>query len=116
MPNKATVFRWLKANDDFCDQYARAREAQADSHVDDMIDIADGRRSVVEGNDPDVQRDRLAVDTRKWIASKLRPKVYGDKTILSGDPDNPIKTEEMNPSEAARRIAFVLTSGAKASE
>jgi hypothetical protein len=30
-------------------------------------------------------RSRLRIDARKWVASKLKPKVYGDKTdITSG--------------------------------
>ncbi|WP_324613718.1 terminase small subunit-like protein [Rhizobium mongolense] len=45
MPNKATVFRWLAAHQEFSDQYARAREAQADSLVDDILSIADDGRN-----------------------------------------------------------------------
>jgi hypothetical protein len=87
MPHKATVFRWLAANEEFRDQYARAREAQADVLVDEMIYIADGKHG-----GEDVQRDRLSVDARKWAASKLKPKTYGDKVKhVGGDEgDNPI--------------------------
>jgi len=73
MPNKATVFRWLGAHPEFRDQYARARESQADSYVDDIADIADLAKP------EDVAVARLRVDARKWAAGKLRPKVYGDK-------------------------------------
>src|SRR5277367_587457 len=47
MPDKATVFRWLSAegNKDFRNQYIRAREAQADSLVDDILLIADDARN-----------------------------------------------------------------------
>src|SRR5271169_6484233 len=47
MPDKATVFRWLSAegNKDFRNQYIRAREAQADSLVDDILSIADDARN-----------------------------------------------------------------------
>lgn len=87
MPNKATVFRWLAGDEAFRDQYARAREAQADVLVDEMIDIADGKHG-----GEDVQRDRLSIDARKWAASKLKPKTYGDKVKhVGGDEgDNPI--------------------------
>jgi hypothetical protein len=87
MPHKATVFRWLAANEEFRDQYARARESQADVLVDEMIYIADGKHG-----GEDVQRDRLSVDARKWAASKLKPKTYGDKVKhVGGDEgDNPI--------------------------
>lgn len=102
MPNKSTVFRWLRTNQEFCDQYARAKEESADALTDEMLDIADDgsndwmKRSgkdqedywVVNGEH--VQRSRIRIDTRKWIASKLKPKKYGDKTTHAGDPDNPL--------------------------
>jgi len=75
MPNKATVFRWLAADTVFSDQYARARETQADSLADEIIDISDSTTG-------DPQRDRLRVDSRKWLAGKMRPKVYGDKQTV----------------------------------
>jgi len=94
MPGKATVFRWLAQEEGFRDQYARAREAQADALADEILDIADdgandtyvdedGRERT---NTDVIARSRLRVDARKWIAAKLKPKVYGDKlaTELSG--------------------------------
>lgn len=89
-PNQATVFRWLASNTEFRDQYAHAREAQADVLADEIVDIADGKRAEYEGGAADVQRDRLAMDARKWVAAKLKPKVYGDKTLHGSDPDNPL--------------------------
>ena len=53
--------------------------------------------SVVVGNDKSdnarVQAVRVKIDTLKWIASKLKPKKYGDKLELGGDQDNPITIE-----------------------
>ena len=89
-PRQATVFRWLAANQQFREQYARAREAQADTLADEIIDIADGKRAEYEGTEADVQRDRLAMDARKWVAAKLKPKVYGEKQLIGSDPDNPL--------------------------
>jgi hypothetical protein len=89
MPSKTSVFRWLadEKNKAFRDQYALARELQADSLFDEMLDIAD--ESVGDSyedsngneriNHEVVQRSKLRIDTRKWLAGKLRPKVYGDK-------------------------------------
>lgn len=90
MPDKATVFRWLMQFPDFCDQYTRAKEESAEAHADDMLDIADNSSNDwMETNDPDnpgyrlngehVQRARLRIETRKWLASKLKAKKYGDK-------------------------------------
>lgn len=99
MPNKATVFRWLTLHDIFRDQYAHARDAQADSLADEMLDIADDgsndwmERSEKKGggweeNGEAIGRSRLRLDARKWIASKLKPKKYGDRTNMAiSDPD-----------------------------
>ena len=38
---------------------------------------------------------RLAVDTRKWIASKVLPKKYGDRQVLAGDPDAPLQVTKI---------------------
>lgn len=73
MPDTSTVFRWLAKHEDFREQYARAREEQAETHADEIIDIADDF-----ADDPNSRRVRI--DARKWIASKLKPKKYGDKT------------------------------------
>lgn len=98
-PAQATVFRWLAASETFREQYARAREAQADVLADEIVDIADdGRRDYVDADglktvDHDhIARSRLRVDARKWIASKLKPKKYGDKvsTELTGADGGPV--------------------------
>lgn len=91
MPDKATVFRWLATNDTFRDHYARAREAQADALFDEIVDIAntpvmgkkekyDADGKLIESSTGDmIEHRRLQIDARKWVAAKLRPKVYGDK-------------------------------------
>ncbi len=90
MPDKATVFRWLEANAEFRDRYARAREAQADAIFDECLAIADSQEGDVikvdgvdQVNHDVIARARLRIDTRKWMAGKLRPKVYGDKLELA---------------------------------
>lgn len=93
MPCKTTVFTWLQEHKEFLNQYARARDAQADALFDEMIDIADETSGDTyedsNGNtrtdNEVVQRSRLRIETRKWIAGKLRPKVYGD-SAGQGEP------------------------------
>jgi len=92
MPGQSTVFQWLSRHKEFAEKYARARETQADAIFDEILDIADdARNDWMEKQGPDgqgvgwqlngdhVQRSRLRIDARKWMAGKLRPKVYGDK-------------------------------------
>lgn len=87
MPSTSTVCKWLGRLPDFAEQYARAREAQADTLFDEILTIADDGSNDTylddEGNQRTEQdviaRSRLRVDARKWMAGKLRPKKYGEK-------------------------------------
>ncbi len=96
MPSRTTVFKWLSRFNEFADQYARAREAQADTLFDEILTIADdGRNDWMEKTNKDgevigevfnkeaVQRSSLRVEARKWMAGKLRPKKYSDKLDLN---------------------------------
>jgi len=74
MPCTETVRKWKLTLPEFAAQYARARESRAEFLADEIIDIADAAE--------DAQKARLQVDARKWFASKLAPKTYGDKVEL----------------------------------
>lgn len=100
MPARATVFKWLADIKSFSDQYARAREAQADLMAEEILEIADDglNDTYVDDNgnkrtDQEViGRSRLRVDARKWLASKMAPKKYGDRVQqeVSGPDGGPI--------------------------
>jgi hypothetical protein len=89
MPARQTVLQWLAADEVFAAQYARAREEQADHYADEIVTIADEPPEVVQDEKGGVTvvlldgaaiaRQRLRIDARKWVASKLRPKKYGDR-------------------------------------
>jgi hypothetical protein len=74
MPSKTLVMRWLNVpgNGAFVDHYARAREALADAYAEQIIEIVDSK-------DEDANSRRVRMDARKWVASKLAPKKYGEK-------------------------------------
>jgi len=105
MPNIRSVMRWLSVNPEFSQQYARAREVQAESMFEEMLEIADDgsndwiERKKQESDADDkvidhehVSRSKLRVDTRKWMLARMAPKKYGDATNikLSGDAENPL--------------------------
>ncbi len=88
-PNKDSIFTWLKDNKEFSDQYAQAKRLQIECVVDELLEIADddSKDHVIdpEGqihfNNQAIQRARLKIDTRKWLACKLVPKVYGAQKV-----------------------------------
>lgn len=86
MPSRETVRRWLRDNEVFRAQYARARDEQADGYAD---------RAVYEAMTAnDAALGRLRMDALKWAAGKLAPKRYGDKVQHTGsDGEGPVQTE-----------------------
>ncbi len=101
MPSRSTVIRWLAENEAFRNHYARARELQADTLAEEILDIADkavlgerlkkdGKGKVLERQTGDmVERSKLMIDARKWYAGKLQPKKYGERVALDhGVQDN----------------------------
>ncbi len=88
-----TVLNWLHDNETFLGKYARAREQQADFYADEMVTIAD--------TTDDPNKARLQIDARKWKASKLAPKKYGDKLSVDATistHDDWIKRQAENKS------------------
>lgn len=110
MPAIRVVIRWL-ANPklaDFREMYYYARRVQAEMLIDEIITIADGtdkdwvptydRHGVQNGMRPDndaIQRSRVRIDTRKWLAARLVPRIYGEHVQvdhgLTGDLADLIK-------------------------
>lgn len=118
MPGKSTVFRWLAADQVFQDQYTRAREAQAETLADEMVDIADdGHNDWMEKNFGEdtrwvengeaIRRSALRIDTRKWVAARLLPKKYGDKTQL--EHTGKMEVTDTDSRQLSRAILAVLS-------
>lgn len=90
----STFYKWIDSDEEKQKRYARACELRADAIFEDILEIADdSSQDVIETDLGDgvvaskmnaefVQRSRLRVDARKWIAAKLNPKKYGDRVEL----------------------------------
>ena len=90
LPCETTIQNWRYDYPDFSRQYAQAKMKQAELMAEECVEISDymGNDTKIDkdGNEvPNheyIQRSRLRVDTRKWIACKLAPKLYGDKQVI----------------------------------
>lgn len=85
MPAVSTICRWLLEEDkkDFWEQYAHARNVQAELMFDEIIEISDASDKIVKSGAAKksgafAQNQRLKVDSRKWYLSKIVPKKYAD--------------------------------------
>lgn len=102
LPHCATIYRWLARFPLFCEMYARAREDQADTNADEILQIADemppeytdekGRTYL---DQTFIQWQKNRIDARKWTAAKLKPRKYGDRMAVEGvEGGAAIKTED----------------------
>lgn len=90
-PARKNIYQWFKKYPDFRNKYMQAKEHQIEAIVDEVLEIADDTshdtiiKTDNDGHEKEVcnsewiNRSRLRIDTRKWLAAKLAPKLYGDK-------------------------------------
>lgn len=89
-PSQDTIRRWRLKIPAFGIMYADAKRIQAELLAEELIDIADDGSNDYyvdgKGNEQvdfeNIQRSRLRVDTRKWLAGKLASKLYGEKQVI----------------------------------
>lgn len=105
MPAQSTVYLWLLRHPEFSEMYTRAREEQAETHADEIVDIADETPETKEVKDKEgnviditldsafIQWQRQRIESRKWNAAKQRPRKYGDRVTHAGDDENPVVVE-----------------------
>lgn len=75
MPSVSAVMKWQVQNAVFSYNLTRAREALGDHFAWEVKRVAD------EADPETAQADRVKMDAYKWLAAKMFPKQYGDKTI-----------------------------------
>jgi hypothetical protein len=128
MPHKSTVLRWLREKPQLRDQYVLARDDLMEYWASDILEIADdGTQDTIPGlnkygdevmvpNHANVQRDRLRIDSRKWLLSRLKPKVYGDHLAVdvSGEVAVKVDITALSAREKMRRLALFMLEDAAA--
>lgn len=89
-PDRKNIYQWIKKHPEFRSMYAQAKEHQIEVIVNEILEIADdtSKDTIIKTNKDGVEyetcnseyinRSRLRVDTRKWLAAKLCPRLYGD--------------------------------------
>lgn len=96
--NHSTFMRWVSDDSALANRYARAREELIELMAQDLLEIADAPVGSTDSGSTDggaVQKQKLQIDTRKWLLSKLAPKKYGEKLEVSGDAANPIAIQRI---------------------
>ncbi|MGE4118960.1 MAG: hypothetical protein AB7F29_13890 [Candidatus Nitrosocosmicus sp.] len=105
LPDQVTINRWRLRLQSFRIQYAQAKLDQAELLAEECMEIADDdmldtkidpETGYETCNTEFIARSRLRVDTRKWLASKLLPKQYGNlKEVETLTSQNDALREEL---------------------
>lgn len=128
MPAACQVHQWLLLTSDpmfdaFRTQYDTAKKIQAHNLVDEILDISDdGNNDWMERLGPEgqslgwqlngehVQRSKLRVDSRKWFAGKVFPKLYGERLITQDEtprPNLPYKMGQLTLEELGALVELL---------
>jgi hypothetical protein len=82
----AHAYRMLEQFPELAAAYDKAKMERADRLAEEIVELADADiPSHLQGVEISawVNQKRLQVDARKWVASKLKPKMYGDRIDVS---------------------------------
>jgi len=98
MPHNTVLYDWEQEDAEFAQRIAHARETGHDAIADECAALADTEPLAVfdeQGNkryDPgSIAWRKNQIETRLKLLAKWNPRKYGDKTVLAGDPDAPVK-------------------------
>jgi len=106
MPERRTIYRWIAKHDEFRRLYQASLEARADLLFDECLTIADDASkdfimttsedgaTIKKPDHEHINRARLRVDTRKWMAAKLAPKKYGDR--ITNEIDGKLEVDTLS--------------------
>ena len=101
IPDRVTINIWRRKYPEFRSKYAQAKCEQLEFITEDILEIADDasndwmefydKQNDCAGwkvNGEHIQRSRLRIDARKWLACKLVPKVYGELVKEQSNPQD----------------------------
>lgn len=91
-----TMREWIDNDPDNAAKYARAKQDQGDYAYEQIQEV----ELKLEAGILDPQTSRVLIDSIKWRAGKMRPKVYGEKLELSGNKEAPLLEIIINPVSA----------------
>jgi len=96
MPSRSTFYDWVAADESIKAKYELAMQVRADFYAEQIIEIADDASGdsyidedgKVQINHENIARAKLRIDARKWYASRMHPKKYGNAvTVEVNRPD-----------------------------
>lgn len=93
-PTQTDVYVGMAADPVFRSVIVRAREAQQHAIIDETVRMAD------DATEENWQVVKLRIWARQWRAGKLAPRIYGERTTIAGDPENPLVVSQAAETRA----------------
>lgn len=118
LPHRITVNRWRRKHPIFRTMYAQAKCEQIEFMTSEILDIADDAKNdwmeqqdkktgciSWQVNGEHIARSRLRIETRKWLAAKLVPRLYGDSVgvVSTNEVDEDCKQRMKEQDEKNRK-------------
>ena len=104
--NQTTFLDYIEKDNRLIELYARAIDQRNDLKAERIIKLASKRdrdmytdkEGNLRPNPVAVQRDRLIIDSEKWLLSKLAPKKYGDRIQVDAEVKHtaPLSIDQVN--------------------
>lgn len=107
MPSKDTINVWRWEYPEFSAKYVEAKRMQAellaesfeDVHIELMQDSYKDDKGVKRIDAGLVAASKLLIDTRKWTAARLAPKIYGDRSMVETTTTVPETAERLEKAK-----------------
>lgn len=87
-PTFQTWCNWKREHNELFDLYVKTMQDKSESEMEEIDRVYD----MLKNGEIEPSAANVLIQTNKWKAAKFYPKMFGDKQILSGDPDNPLNT------------------------
>lgn len=123
MPSARSVYNWTQQHPEFKERFDEARQAGWLMMAEELLAIADdgsndtytvvtetGKVQTMVDYDV-IARSKLRVETRKWILSKMLPKVYGDKITQEHTGPNGEPLQLTSDQQQAIAIEYLRNAG-----
>ncbi len=107
LPSHGTIRAWMVEDTALYDMYAKSKAHQVELFIEETIQIADDgsndtytdRNGHQQTNYDVLGRSKLRIETRQWMAGKLKHRKYGTKLEVSGDPERPLSPKVLDPEK-----------------
>ena len=100
-PTPFTIFNWIHNKPEFSDLYWQARHSQAAAIADSIAEEYEDVQTFTDNNGIEridsgmLGRAKLATESKRWFASKMAPKLFGDKNTEDLQDKNQKVEEEL---------------------